>query len=206
MNRPPTSQPKPPGKGRLVACVAGIAVLCALSAASELHFASSQNEWTQLLGVLGVGAYLLALGFSLLFAWTERRQLRLLALIPLLLCFGSCAASTAVARAARQAEFERQFPRYLALVERIQLDNALVSGKVVSVPLSEAERDLGYSVLAERNTNGVLAVELLTGRGFPLKHSGYLYTSSGSIQPGSFFDSRWPLKTEVKPKWFRICD
>ena len=99
----------------------------------------------------------------------------------------------------------RQFPRYVALVERIQADNTLASG-IVSVPFSEAERDLGYNLLAERNTNGVLTVELLTGGGFPVKHSGYLYTSSGSIQLGSFFDSRWPLRTEVKPKWFRISD
>ena len=34
----------------------------------------------------------------------------------------------------------------------------------------------------------------------------YLYTSSGGIQPGSIFDSRWPLKIQMKPKWFRIGD
>jgi hypothetical protein len=205
MSQPPILQPKP-AKGRLVTCVLGIVVLCGLSTAAELPFASSQDEWTQLLGMLGFGGFLLALMFSLLFAWTERRQLRLLAVIPLMLCFGSCAATTALGRAARQAQFERQFPRYQALVERIQAGNMLVSGEVVSVPLAEAERDLGYGVLAERNTNGVLTVELLTGGGFPVKHSGYLYSSSGSIDRGSFFDSRWPFKTEVRSKWFRISD
>ena len=70
----------------------------------------------------------------------------------------------------------------------------------------ETERDLGYLVLAERDTNGVLTVELLTGGGFPLMHSGYLYSSSGGVKLGSFFDERWPLKTEVRPKWFRISD
>jgi hypothetical protein len=82
----------------------------------------------------------------------------------------------------------------------------LVSGEVISVPLVGAERDLGYGVLAERDPNGVLTVELLTGGGFPVKHSGYLYTSSGSVRPGSFFDERWPFKTEMKAKWFRISD
>jgi hypothetical protein len=205
MKEPPTLQPKP-ARGRLLWCVLGIAVLCGVSAAAELPFAYSQNLWTQLLGMLGFGAFLLALMLSLLFAWTERKHLHVLAIIPLLLCFGSCAATTAMGRGARRAQFERDLPRYVALVERIQADNTLVSGKVVSVTLSEGERDLGYTLLAERNTNGVLTVELLTGGGFPVKHSGYLYTSSGSIQPGSFFDSRWPFKTEVKPKWFRISD
>jgi hypothetical protein len=205
MNEPPIIQPRP-ARGRLLWCVLGIVILCGVSAAVELPFASSQNLWTQLLGMLGFGGFLLALMLSLLFAWTKRKQLRLLALAPLLLCLGSCVATTAVGRGARRAQFERDFPRYVALVERIQADNMLASGKVVSVPLSEADRELVYSLLAERNTNGVLSIELLTGGGFPVKHSGYLYTSSGAIQPGSFFDSRWPFKTEVKPKWFRISD
>jgi len=205
MSRPPILQPKP-AKRRLVACVLAIVALCALSAAAELPFASSQNEWTQFLGMLGFGLYLLALGLSLFFAWTERRQFRLLAMIPLLLCLGSCAATTAVGRAARQAHFERQLPRYRALVERIQAENMLVSGKVVPIPLAQAERDLGYGVLAQQDTNGVLTVELLTGGGFPVIHSGYVYSSSGRIEPGSFFDQRWPHKMEVKPKWFRISD
>lgn len=192
--------------GRLAACVLGVVILCGLSAAAELPFATSQNTWTQLLGILGFGGYLLALILSLIFAGTEWRQLRLLAVIPLLLWFGSCLATTAVGTASRRAQFERELPRYQALVERIQAGSRLDSGKVASVSLSEAERDLGYNVLAERDTNGVLTVEILTGGGFPLKHSGYLYNSSGRIIPGSFFDSRWPFKTEVKPKWFRISD
>jgi hypothetical protein len=156
--------------------------------------------------MLGFGAFLLAVMLSLLFAWTKRRQLRFLAVIPLLLSLSSCVATTVLGRAARQAQFERQFSRYVALVENIQAESTVAPGEVVSIPLSEAERDLAHSLLAERTTNGVLVVELLTGGGFPLKHSGYLYTSSGSIQSGSFFDSRWPFKTEVTPKWFRISD
>lgn len=205
MDQPAILEPKS-AKARLGLCVLGTVALCGLSAAAELPFASAQNEWSQLLGMMGFGGYLLALMLSLLFAWTERRQLRLLAVIPLMLCFGSCAATTATGRAGRQAQFERQLPRYRALVERIQAENVLVSGEAVSVPLMETEHDMGYGVLAQRDTNGVLMVELLTGGGFPVKHSGYLYSSSGSITPGSFFDSRWPFKTEVKPKWFRISD
>ncbi|HEY9171287.1 MAG TPA: hypothetical protein VI136_03280 [Verrucomicrobiae bacterium] len=184
----------------------GIIILCGLSIAAELPFASNQNVGTQLLGMLGAGGYLFALVFSLVFAWIERKRLRLLAVIPLLLCFGSCVATTTVGRSMRRAEFERQFPRYVALVERIRSVEALASNKVESISLSEAERALVYNVLGELDTNGVLTVELLTGGGFPLKHSGYLYTSSGSVEPGSFFDERWPFKTEVKTNWYRISD
>src|SRR5215470_15756928 len=147
MNEPPILQPKP-ARGRLLWCISGIAILCGVSAVAELPFASSQNVGTQLLGMLGFGGFLLALILSFLFAWTERKQLGLLALAPLLLCLGSCVATTTVGRGARQARFERDFPRYVALVERIQADSTLASGKVVSVPLSEADHELVYSLLA----------------------------------------------------------
>lgn len=204
MSQPPVL--RKPSKGRLAGCVLATAVLCGLAVAADLPFAAAQNEWTQLLGMLGMGVYLLAWGLAALFAWTERNGIRLLALLPLAICLGSCAGSTMVGQAVRKARFEKQLPRYEALVERIRAGNVLVSGKVVSVSLAETERDLGYSVLAERDANGALTVELLTGGGFPVKHSGFLYSSSGSIKPGSFFDERWPIKTEVRSKWFRISD
>lgn len=204
MSQPPVLRGS--AKGRLAGCVVATAVLCGLAVAASFPFAAAQNEWTQLFGVLGMGVYLLAWGLAALFAWTEQKGLRLLALLPLAVCLGSCAGSTMVGQAVREAQFASHLPRYEALVERIRAANVLVSGKVVSVPLAETERDLGYSVLAEQDANGILMVELLTGGGFPVKHSGFLYSSSGSIKPWSFFDERWPSKTEVRPKWFRISD
>src|SRR5262245_54574307 len=149
MDKPPILGAKD-ARARLVRCVLGIIVLCGFSAAAQLPFARNQNGGTQLLGMLGAGGYFLALMFSLLFAWTERRQLRLLAVIPLALFFGSCAATTAMGIAARQAQFETRLPRYQALVDRIQAGDMLVSNKVVSIPLMETERDLGYEVRAQR--------------------------------------------------------
>jgi len=204
LNQPPVL-PKP-AKGRLVGCLLATGLLCGIAAGADFPFATAQNVWTQILGMLGLGLYLLALGFAVLFAWTERKELRLLAVIPLAVCLGSCAATAVVGRSARTAQFEKRLPRYEALVERIRAGDALVSGRVISVPLVETERDLGYAVMAQRDADGVLTVELLTGGGFPVKHSGYLYSSSGSVKSGSFFDERWPFKTAVKQNWFRISD
>ena len=111
-----------------------------------------------------------------------------------------------VARATRTAQFEQRFPRYQALVAKMESGAVPVAAEGQSVALSESDRDLAYSVLAQKDTNGLLTVEFLTGSGFPLVHSGYLYSLSGTVQPGSFFHSRWPLRTQVRPKWFRIAD
>ena len=106
----------------------------------------------------------------------------------------------------REAEFEKRLPRYQALIERIKVETGIDPGKVSSVSLTEGERDLCYSISAGHETNGTLIVELLTGGGFPLKHSGYLYSSSGKVEEGSFFERRWPIIYEVKTNWFRIAD
>jgi len=147
-----------------------------------------------------------SLALSLIFAWTQRKELRILALVPLVIWLGSCQASTLIGIRSRRAQFERDLPKYAALVEKVRGVETFTQGNVGSIPLSEADRKVVYSLLAERSTNGVLTVELLTGGGYPLHHSGYLYTSSGVIQPGSIFDSRWPSRTQMAANWFHIGD
>ncbi len=178
----------------------------AVSWASQVPFGFSQNAITQLLLILGLGGVLMTLVAASLFVWRHWKHFHLFAVAPVALLFLLCPATLAVGRAARWGQFAWRFPHYQALVERVEASQGLASGEVKRVPLSAAERKFCYNVLAQRDTNGVLTVELLTGRGFPVKHSGYLYTSSGSIQSGSFFDTRWHARTELRPKWFRISD
>jgi hypothetical protein len=82
----------------------------------------------------------------------------------------------------------------------------VVSDKFDRIPQAETEARLVYRVFAEKDTNGVLMVEFDTESGFPVKHSGYLYSSSGTIEPGSQMDSRWTFRQEVKSRWFYISD
>ncbi len=173
---------------------------------TQVPFAFSQNLFTQLLVILGLGGVLMTLLAACVFVWQHWKHFHLFAVAPLALLFLLCPATVAVSRAASLGQFARRFPHYQALVERVGANEGLVLGEVKRIPLSTAERKFCYNVLAQRDTNGVLTVELLAGGGFPVRHSGYLYSSSGNIQSGSFFDRRWHARTELKPKWFRISD
>ncbi len=109
-----------------------------------------------------------------------------------------------VGAAIRHFTFQRALPNYEALIKQMEAGSVPVSSELRRI--SQAEGSLAYTVLAQRGTNGVLTVEFLTGGGFPVKHSGYLYCSSDVIERGSLADSRWPRRRAVKPLWYRISD
>jgi hypothetical protein len=81
-----------------------------------------------------------------------------------------------------------------------------VSTELSPVPQAVPLADLAYAVLAQKGTNGDLIVEFLTEGGFPVKHSGYLYVSSGVVKQDSMEDERWPIRREERPRWFYISD
>ena len=203
---PVTAPTDPALRAKTVLCTIFVLLLCGLYCGTDIAFAKTQTFVTQSAGLLGVVGLLLAFIAGVVYAISNWKQLRFWAFLPLLVCLGSCQGSTTIARAARKAQFERDIPRYQAVIAKIEGGAISLPAQGEPIRLSGVEQDLAYSVLAQRDTNGLVTVEFLTGGGFPLKHSGYLYSSSGAIQRGSLFDSRWPLRTEIKPKWFRISD
>jgi len=183
-----------------------VLALCGAWAGADLAFGSAQTPERQFLSMLGLLAWLLAFLIGILCWRRDWRQVRYCALIAPLLCLGSCAGVTGIGTAVRRSQFERQLPRYQALVDQMEAGSIPVSLSSRAIALPESDRDLAYGVLAQKDTNGLVTVEFMTGCGFPVIHSGYLYVSSGAVQPGSVFDSRWPVKTPIKQKWFRISD
>lgn len=166
-------------------------------------FAAWPTGLAQLLSML-LTLGLLVFGFiSIVLAFTRWRHERWRSIIP----FGACALAVILAPEVgsriRQFMFHRSLPRYESIIRQMESGNIPVSVELQRVP--QAEGTVAYAVLAQR-TNGVLNVEFLTGGGFPVKHSGYLYCSSGVIERGSLIDSRWPKRREVRPSWFRISD
>ena len=147
---------------------------------------------------------LLLFGFvSMTLVPARWRKERWLSIVPT----ASCALAVLLAPEVRvpleKLIFTRSLPYYESIIRQMESGSIEVSADLRRIP--QAERFPAYRVLAQQ-TNGILSVEFLTGRGFPVKHSGYLHCSSGTIERGSLMDSRRPKRVEVSPLWFRISD
>ena len=149
-----------------------------------------------------VGAALVSV--VLVFARWRRQGVR--ALIPLFACGLFAVAPFEVARPVRAAIRAWAFPSYERLVARIESGAIPVSGELHRVDGAESEARFAYAVLAGRDSNQVLTVEIFTGGGFPVKHDGYLYCSAGTIAPGSLSDERWRRRKDLGRGWFEISD
>lgn len=183
---------------KITLAIAGLwfAVLCV--------FAARQTPNTQLLGAVMTLALLVVILISFVRIFTDWKQQHWRSLIPFVSCMLAVALYPASRSAIRRITFERSLPRYESIIRQIESSPVPISSEVVLI--EQTEDSSIYHVRTNRSPDGVLSVEFLTGGGFPVKHSGYLYCSSGVIEPGSYFDSRWPKKREMKPKWFRISD
>jgi hypothetical protein len=149
--------------------------------------------------------YLIAFFVSIVCILEERRQRRWRSLIPLAVCVTIIPATVGAIRFARDFLFARSLPGYEAVVHQIASGAISVSSELTRTPQAEPQAG-AYRVLARRDQDNVLSVEFHTGGNFPVKHRGYLYVSSGIIEPGSFEDSRWPSRHKEKPQWFYVSD
>jgi hypothetical protein len=137
-------------------------------------------------------------------ALTQWRKGRFRAVAPLAGCILIVAVAPMAASAVRRSVFHQSLARYESVIRRIESGEIQLTNQLRNI--SPSESGLSHSVLAQREANGVFTVEFLSGSGFPVKHSGVLYCSSGFIEPGSVTASRWPKKVEMKPRWFRVSD
>jgi hypothetical protein len=171
-----------------------------------VYAAHRRSITLQLLGIPVTLCFLAAGVISIVCAFSEWRQRRWLSLLPFAVCVLSVVISGAVVRTIRHAIFARSLPSYEAVVQQMVSGSIRVSTNLSPIPQAAPLAHLAYAVLAQKDTNGVLMVEFLTEGGFPVKHSGYLYISSGVVEPGSVAYSRWPIRHEERPRWFYISD
>ena len=172
--------------------------------ATMLLFGWFTNGWWQLGSMLASLVFLLAIfvNFALMFSrWQKERAA---AAIPFLICSVAIAALVFAAPEIRKFQFRLNRPAYEKVVSGIESGNILITDKPF---YGETALDAGNAryVLAQKTSDG-LVVEFLTGFGFPVKHSGYLYVESGQLQKGSFFDERWPRRGRIDTHWYRISD
>jgi hypothetical protein len=160
----------------------------------------------QLLGIPVMLCFFVAFAVSIVCIFNEWRERRWRSFVPFAVCLLSVVASIAVVRIVRHEIFVRSLPSYEVVVRQMESGSIPVSTDLNPVPRAVPLAHLAYAVLAQKGTNGTLTVEFLTERGFPVKHSGYLYVSSGVIERGSTEDLRWPIRHEERPRWFYISD
>ncbi len=187
-------------------CLAVLSVLCGFWFAVEIAFAAKPTTEGQLVAMIALVCWLVALLASFIYALSRWQTARWWAAVPLLLCLGSCEVAPRIGGAVRQSRFQNSLPRREALVAKIESGALPCSAELKAVALQESDRDLGYLVLAQRESNGFVTVEFFDGGGFPVKHSGYLYKSSGVVDPDSTSALRWPRRSPICPKWFRVSD
>jgi hypothetical protein len=160
----------------------------------------------QLLGMWAMVCFFVAFVISIVCIFSEWRHRRWRSLLPFAVCVVLAVISSEMVETIRHAIFVRSLPSYEAVVHQMESGRIPVSSNLSRIPQAEAQARLVYAVLAQKDTNGILIVEFLTEAGFPVRHSGYLYSSSGVVEPGSLEGSRWPIRREERPRWFYISN
>lgn len=101
--------------------------------------------------------------------------------------------------------FKYQKGQYEEVISLMRSGDISISPDLKKVEVPPAYRHLAYAIIADEEPNGVLTAEFLTGAGFPLKHSGYLFRSDD--EPRKWIHiSRWPRVSKIESKWYRISD
>ena len=169
-------------------------VLCAVFAVVENFFAFQETSTTQLLSLLSLGGWLLALVYSVNHASSTGPKLPWRALVPLAACILVAPLGGGVGRSIRDAGFRRQIPELTRAIQAYRATGQMPSTSwkgVPIIPFPQGDKDI--------------AVELFWGGGFPVKHTALIYVSADD--PGSFFMQRgWAFGYPLEKHWFVMKD
>lgn len=103
-------------------------------------------------------------------------------------------------------EFTSKLPFLQKIVTDLQASDSKADPALVKVPVPEEALGMVHSILAQRPAEGSLAVEFVTRGGFPVKHRGFLFLSSGRIEDFPAMAARWPKRTPLREHWLYIGD
>jgi hypothetical protein len=168
---------------------------------------------TNIVGLLLLPVGLLFLSFcliSLVKVFTDWKTLRWRSLIPLATCIFVFKAGPMAGNAAREMEFKHQFPKYDAVIQKIESGAIPLSGYRM-IPTNDYDSAIGRGVSANQ-TNGVLTVEFwYGGAGPPPYHQVFVYVSNGNYKDGYRLNERLPNYTQLQGesfdgKWFFATD
>ena len=176
------------------------------NAAIAFIFRVFWDSETQLLGVASLLVVFLVLTVDLLFVpirWRKHGRRSFLPLASLVCCIFLIWPASHGGVALHKHIFRSRLPKYQEVIGMIQDGSIQQDPESSRIELPASHSDLAYAVFVRRDAAGVLAVEFLTGGGFPVKHSGWLYLSDDTKKPGMRLE--WHAQ-KVEPNWYMIWD
>ena len=183
-----------------------VASVCLIWFLAVAAFDWWQSNLIKILTMPLSAAYLYSWIASIVCVFACWRRWHIRALVPLAICIATAIVSRTVSHPLMEAGFARILPRYATLVQQMETGQIVVSNTPTRVVLSGKEAELAYAVWADKATNGILTVTFFVGGGFPVKHWGYLYRSSGENPPQAWWiESDW-MGRRLNDKWFYIFD
>lgn len=113
--------------------------------------------------------------------------------------------SARVGGVVRDRLFRSRLAQYEEVVGQIHSGAIPIEGGLQRVELPARYARLAVATLAERDSTGTITVEFLIGGGFPVKHTGYLYRSAGTLKAWRHA-RRWPHSRQLQGKWYAVSD
>jgi hypothetical protein len=151
---------------------------------------------------------LLVVSFILGFSSFSRDRFR--AFVSFSICFLglliSLIAAGALGGTIKTARFEKNLPRFNEVVNLIQNGELKPNppDRFIVLPPQYSDLTMRATAFASTNSDGT-NIEFQTEGGFPVKHSGYLYISSG-IMSNSYTLEDWPIHHRINTNWFYVSD
>ena len=175
-----------------------------------LWFSIEPNTNVQLLSMLTVLILVFLLFISFVAGVYFVRRDKFHAFIPSVICliglFASVFVSSYLGVSIRDWKFQKNLPNYMEIVHRVEKGEIKTGSLLTEIDLPQQYLNLAIWTFGKTNSNGGAIIEFIIGSGFPVKHSGYLYVSSGKIEDDSTTLERWPHHSSISTNWFRVED
>jgi len=106
----------------------------------------------------------------------------------------------------KDVAFHRKLVKYEKIVNMVNEGELVINTNSHRIELPDDYKQLAYVAFGEYDDKGVLTLEFFTGAGYPVKHSGYLYRSDGSITPDSTIHKKWRHIVRKSHNWYYFSD
>lgn len=142
--------------------------------------------------------------FWAIFRWKKYGIRSILPVVISLVIFGSSYLAIILGIKIRDIVFHNQLPRYQKMIALIN-DGTIINEGVFSFSkVPDEYKNLAFLLKISKDLDGKLTVEFTTDGGFPVKHGGYLYKSTGYLDAQ---DKRnWPFLRKVENNWYEFSD